>query len=397
LNFWESVRVALDGIRANRLRSGLTTLGVMIGIAAVIAVVAIGQGGRAMLLAEMEEIGTNLFWVYPERLHDQPRTGRELTGQDVVTIRELVPEIRYLAPVSSRSAVVRGPRDQRSAHIIGTNADYAGIHNLELKRGRFLDAGDRTGVGGRRVAVLEEELARELFGRQDPLGQRVILRGVPVTVVGILEEKEAFMGFEAPKYVYVPLETWQYAFNAPALIHHFEGATWEREQVSEAMRKTVAILERRHNAPDRYASDNMERHMEAAGQATGIMTLVVGIIAGVSLFVGGIGVMNVMLVSVTERVREIGIRMALGARRRDILVQFLIEAVVLCFLGGLVGMLLGIGGALLIAELAGWPPLISWWTVFLALTFSAAVGLFFGIYPANQAARLDPIEALRRE
>jgi putative ABC transport system permease protein len=264
-----------------------------------------------------------------------------------------------------------------------------------VARGRFLAESDQ--AGGRRVAVLDGELAREIFGRQDPLGQRVTIHGVPVIVVGVLEEKKSLLDFLGMRYVYVPLRTWQYIFHEPAVIHQLEGATADREQVAEALQKTLAVLERRHDAPGRYIGSSLEQEMEIVGQATGIITLVVGAIAGISLFVGGVGVMNIMLVSVTERVREIGIRMVVGARRRDILVQFLIEAVVLCLLGGLVGVLIGVGGAMLIAKLANWPPLISWWTVLLAVVFSGAVGVFFGIYPANQAARLDPIEALRRE
>lgn len=398
MNLWESILVALDGIRANKLRSALTVLGVVIGIAAVIAVVAIGQGGRALLLSEMEGFGTNIFAVHLDWREDpmgELRTGREFTEQDLVAIRGTVPEIRRLAPVSYRTAVVRGPRKQGTAGIIGTGADYAEIRNLQVGRGRFLSESDL--AGDRRVAVLDAGLAREIFGRQDPLGQRVTINGMPLLVVGVLDEKKSFLDFMGTKYVYVPLRAWQHMFNQPAVIHQIEGATADREQVREALRKTVVVLERRHNAPGRYMGSSLEQEMEIVGQVTGIITLVVGAIAGISLFVGGVGVMNIMLVSVTERVREIGVRMAVGARRRDILAQFLIEAVVLCLIGGLVGVLIGVGGAFLIAKLANWPPLVSWWTVLLAVVFSGAVGVFFGIYPANQAARLNPIEALRRE
>lgn len=398
MNLWESLLVALDGIRANKLRSGLTVLGIVIGIAAVIAVVAIGQGGRAVLLTELEGFGTNIFAVHLDWREDpmgEMRTGREFTEQDLAAIREAVYEVRYLAPVSARTTTVRGPRNQRIVQVIGTGADYAAIRNLEVARGRFLSASDQ--AGDRRVAVLDGELAREIFGRQDPLGQRVTINEVPALVVGVLEEKKSFLDFMGTKYVYVPLRTWQYTFDEPAVIHQIEAAMADREQVADAMQKTITILERRHDAAGRYMGSSLEQEMEIVGQVTGIITLVVGAIAGISLFVGGVGVMNIMLVSVAERVREIGVRMAVGARRRDILAQFLIEAVVLCLLGGLVGVVIGVGGALLVAKLANWPPLVSWWTVLLAVVFSGTVGVFFGIYPANQAARLNPIEALRRE
>jgi len=214
-------------------------------------------------------------------------------------------------------------------------------------------------------------------------------------VVGVVARGESALGFSENPSVYIPIQVWQVMFNDQ--VQMLEGSAASKEKVEEAMGQAVKLLERRHRDPGKYASVSMEQEMQTANKITGIMTLIIGAIAGISLFVGGIGVMNIMLVSVTERTREIGIRMALGARRRDILVQFLIEAVMLCLLGGVIGMALGIGGAYLIAKLAKWPPLVSWWTALLAFAFSAAIGVVFGILPANKAARLNPIEALRRE
>jgi putative ABC transport system permease protein len=195
--------------------------------------------------------------------------------------------------------------------------------------------------------------------------------------------------------VYIPIQTWQELF-FPS-IANLEGSAVAREDVETALSQAIKVLERRHRLPDHYAGESMEQAMQMANKFTGIITLIIGAIAGISLLVGGIGVMNIMLVSVTERTREVGLRMALGARRRDILIQFLIESIVLCLLGGAIGMTLGVGGAFLIAKLAHWPPLVSWWTVLVAFAFSAMVGVLFGILPANKAARLDPIEALRRD
>jgi putative ABC transport system permease protein len=394
MNLWESIRVALEGIWANKLRSLLTTLGIMIGIAAVIAVVAVGQGGRVLLMQEMEKIGTNIFAVYVDWRSDDPRTGREFALLDVAVIKELVPQVKYLAPTGSVYHQVRGDRVNKFAQVIGTSPDYTHIRKLELKQGRFFNQADA--VGRRQVAVVDEELVREFFGRQTPLGQKITVRGTSLVVVGVIKKGGSMLEMGESKKVYIPIKVWQTIFPWGS-IDSLEGSARTKDQVDTAMQQTVKVLERRHNTPDRYASVSLEQQIAAANKVTGIMTLIIGSIAGISLFVGGIGVMNIMLVSVTERTREIGIRKALGARRKDILTQFLIEAVVLCFIGGIIGMALGIGGAYLIAKIAKWPPLVSWWTALLAFGFSGAVGVIFGVLPANKASRLDPIEALRRD
>lgn len=281
-----------------------------------------------------------------------------------------------------------------NAQVIGTTADLGPVRNLKLADGRFLKPEDD--AGGRRVAVIEEDFAREIFGRQEPLGQKIIIRNTPFLVVGVLTSETSMFSFGTGKTVYVPHRAWSEVFNSRQ-VNQLEGTAVSRELVPEAMQKTVTILERRHGAPDRYTSVSLDQQMEVAKRITGIMTLVVGAVAGISLFVGGIGVMNIMLVSVTERVREIGVRMAVGARRKDILAQFLIESVVLCLIGGAIGMMLGIGGAFLVAKIANWPPLVAPSTVIIAVLFSAFVGVLSGLWPANKAAQLDPIEALRRE
>ena len=395
MNFWESVRVALEGIRANKLRSFLTTLGIMIGIAAVIAVVAVGQGGQALLMREMEKVGTNIFAVYIDwRKSDVTRTGKEFEFEDATVIKELVPEVSYMAPIANSYLQVRGGRVNKTARVTGTTPDYAHVRKLELKEGRFFDEADS--VGRRMVAVVDEELALEFFGRSDPLGQKIVVQGNSFLVVGTIKKGDSMLGMGESKNVYIPLKVWQYLF-PKGVIGSFEGSAASREQVEEAMGQTVKVLERRHHSPGLYTSMSMQQQMATANKVTGIMTLIISAIAGISLFVGGIGVMNIMLVSVTERTREIGIRKALGARRKDILTQFLIEAVVLCFIGGTIGMALGSGGALLIAKIANWPPLVSWWIALLAFGFSGAVGVIFGILPASKASKLNPIEALRRD
>jgi putative ABC transport system permease protein len=393
MSLLESVRLALEGIMASKLRSFLTTLGIVIGIAAVITVVAIGQGGRQLLIGEMENLGTNLFAVYVD-WRETDTTGTEFQVRDVAVIKELVPEVQHLAPLSSAMDQIRGSTKQMNAQVIGTTADLGPVRNLKLADGRFLKPEDD--AGGRRVAVIEEDFAREIFGRQEPLGQKIIIRNTPFLVVGVLTSETSMFSFGTGKTVYVPHRAWSEVFNSRQ-VNQLEGTAVSRELVPEAMQKTVTILERRHGAPDRYTSVSLDQQMEVAKRITGIMTLVVGAVAGISLFVGGIGVMNIMLVSVTERVREIGVRMAVGARRKDILAQFLIESVVLCLIGGAIGMMLGIGGAFLVAKIANWPPLVAPSTVIIAVLFSALVGVLSGLWPANKAAQLDPIEALRRE
>ncbi|MDQ7790203.1 MAG: ABC transporter permease [Clostridia bacterium] len=393
MSLLESVRLALEGIMASKLRSFLTTLGIVIGIAAVITVVAIGQGGRQLLIGEMENLGTNLFAVYVD-WRETDTTGTEFQVRDVAVIKELVPEVQHLAPLSSAMDQIRGSTKQMNAQVIGTTADLGPVRNLKLADGRFLKPEDD--AGGRRVAVIEEDFAREIFGRQEPLGQKIIIRNTSFLVVGVLTSETSMFSFGTGKTVYVPHRAWSEVFNSRQ-VNQLEGTAVSRELVPEAMQKTVTILERRHGAPDRYTSVSLDQQMEVAKRITGIMTLVVGAVAGISLFVGGIGVMNIMLVSVTERVREIGVRMAVGARRKDILAQFLIESVVLCLIGGAIGMMLGIGGAFLVAKIANWPPLVAPSTVIIAVLFSALVGVLSGLWPANKAAQLDPIEALRRE
>jgi putative ABC transport system permease protein len=393
VNLLEYLRLAAEGLWMNKLRSFLTILGIIIGIAAVITVVAVGQGGRAVLMAEMEKIGTNLFAIYIDWQEGEPPRERDFTLQDITVIKELVPEITCLAPTSYRPATVQGPKKKKPAQVIGTVADYANIAKARVTRGTFLAAGQD---GARAVAVLDEALAQEIFGNEDPLGKRVAISGRPALVIGLTKEESGFLGLQTVKNIYVPIGFWQEIF-AERAITQLEGSAARREDVLPAMAQAVKILERRHQAENRYKAASLEQQMQVAGKITGIITLIIGAVAGISLLVGGIGVMNIMLVSVTERTREIGIRMALGARRRDILSQFLIEAVVLCMSGGLLGILLGAGGAYLVARLAKWPPLISFGTILVAFAFSAAVGIFFGLYPANRAARMNPVEALRQE
>ncbi|MDD3269660.1 MAG: ABC transporter permease [Syntrophomonadaceae bacterium] len=394
MNIGELVLVAIESIKSNKLRSFLTTLGIVIGIAAVIAVVGIGQGGRAMLMTEMEKFGTNLFGLWVNYRDGESFRIDDLSINDISVIKENVPQVKYLAPVTYNQMPLRGSKGQKTVQVIGTTAEYAQIRNLEMAWGRFIR--DDDAAVGRRIIVLDEKTAVKLFGPGNPVGKRVMIMSNSAVVVGVIKSDSSMLGFNSQQVAYMP---WSFLCRLTdwKVIHELQGSAESKEEVETAMNLAKKILERRHNAPNHYYAYSMEQEMQSANKVTGIMTLVIGCIAGISLLVGGIGVMNIMLVSVTERTREIGIRMALGARRKDILIQFIIESIVLCLLGGFIGIIIGYGGALLVAKLAKWPPLVSVWTVVLAVGFSMAVGLFFGIYPANKASKMDPIEALRRD
>lgn len=394
MNIGELILVAIESIKSNKLRSFLTTLGIVIGIAAVIAVVGIGQGGRAMLMQEMEKFGTNMFGIWVNYRDGESFRLDDLQINDITVIKENVPQVKYLAPASYGQMQLRGSKGHKSVQVIGTTADYAQVRNLETVWGRFIR--DDDAAVGRRVIVLDERTALKLFGPGNPVGKKVMLMSNSAVVVGVIKSDSSMLGFNSQQIAYLP---WSFLsrLNGWEVIHELQGSASSKEEVEAAMNLSKKILERRHHAPNHYYAYSLEQEMESANKVTGIMTLIIGCIAGISLLVGGIGVMNIMLVSVTERTREIGIRMALGARRKDILVQFIIESIVLCLLGGFIGIILGYGGALLVARLAKWPPLVCGWTVLLAVGFSVAVGLFFGIYPANKASKMDPIEALRRD
>ncbi|MGE5455128.1 MAG: ABC transporter permease [Methylocystaceae bacterium] len=394
MNSLEFIRVAVESIRGHKLRSFLTTLGIVIGIAAVITVMAVGQGGRAMLVSEMEKLGSNLFVIYVN-YNDGEWRPWDITEADVSMLKQAVPEIRYVAPITVNNMKIRGPKGEDSYQVFGTSESLALIRKLQLQRGRFFKAQEEQ--SGRRVVVLDYLAASKLFKNEEAVGQTLLVEGNPVLVIGVLKKEDSGMlDFNSSPKVYLPRSVMA-EITGYQQINELECSAVSKDQVTVAMERAKRIMERRHNAPGHYAGFSMEKEMQSANRITGIMTLIIGAIAAISLIVGGIGVMNIMLVSVSERTREIGIRMALGAKRRDILIQFLIEAVVLCIIGGIIGIALGYTGAYIIARIAKWPPLVSWATILLACGFSALVGIIFGLLPANQASRLDPIEALRRD
>lgn len=392
----ESIKSALESIWVNKMRSALTMLGIIIGVAAVIAVVAIGQGGRAAINQTLESMGNNLFNVYPSSsMSETPLTGRDmLTLEDVESVRTVIPAVKAVSAQDYNSMLTQYGKEKQKTKVISCEADYKQIRNLQLIEGRFFE--DQEDKSKRKVMVINEELAKAYFPNDKALGKQIYLRSTPFTVIGVVKNDPIYaLGGEPSKDALIPIRTAQ-TFSMGMWIE-IMGQAQSKEEVQEAMDQTVKLLHKRHHSENKYRGYSLDQEVDQTNDILGVVALIIGLIAGISLLVGGIGVMNIMLVSVTERTREIGIRMALGATRKDILIQFLIEAVVICLVGGTLGILVGAGGALLIALIAHWPPLIDPRTILIAFSFSATIGIFFGLYPANKAAKMDPITALRYE
>ncbi|MEY4269389.1 MAG: hypothetical protein RLZZ58_605 [Pseudomonadota bacterium] len=402
-----NVAIALTALRTNLLRSILTTLGVMIGVFAVILAVAVGDGAKVSVLESINSLGSNMAIVFPIPENDGGRRTNErgrLTERDARAIQRLVPGVRGIAPQlrATIQIVVSGRNASTSA--IGATPEYAGVANIAAERGRFISEADVR--SGARVVVLGPSVASKLFGDFDPIGEDVRINRVPFTIIGILESKGSSFGQDNDDIAVLPLTTvrQRLATNAQlgpddlqALFVGFEDGV----SLAQAKRQMVRVLKDRNRVQkgeiNPFSIRTTEEFMEESGQVTGIFQAVLVAIASISLLVGGIGIMNIMLVSVTERTREIGLRMALGARRRDIRNQFLVEAAVLCMIGGLMGLLLAIAVARAFAAYADFPVPIGTGTSIGAVLFSALIGLAFGGYPAVRASRLSPIEALRSE
>lgn len=395
----EALRGALFSLRTNKLRTGLTMLGIIIGIAAVIAVVTIGLGGKAAIMQEMEKSGVNLFVLYTKTVGQTGQAEENrLTLQDGESLKRALPQVKTLLPASVEYATLEVNQKNSTAMIVGTTSEFAGLRSREVAKGRFFS--EEEFAADRRVVVIDQMLTDSLFGAGNPLGQQVIIQNVPCRVIGVLaKDTSAFSQFDVgPQnaYAYVPWGTWADIFQSTR-VDQLEGATYQEADLASTISNAKRILNVRHGTTDQYDAYNVQQLVQSADKITRILTSIIGLVAGISLFVGGIGIMNIMLVSVTERTREIGLRKAVGAKERDILMQFLLEAIVLSFVGGIVGIALGIGSALMVANLLNWPPLLSGWAILFAVTFSLAVGLFFGYYPALKAAKLEPITALRYE
>jgi len=401
--FGEIINVALGAIRANKLRSFLTMLGIVIGVGAVITMVALGTGAQKAVQDQIQSLGTDLLSVYAGQsfMHGVARGDRvSLTSDDALalrsarTLRAVVPEIR-------RNQQVELGNRNINVNVTGTTPDYVPVNNYTVEWGRVFSQGDAS--SRKRVAVLGYAVP-EMLGQnaQGMIGQQITIRGIPFDVVGILKQKGSSSGWNNPdENILIPLQTAQYRIFGSDRINSITVQVRNSDSMMVSMIEIERIMRSAHGIPPGRDNDFQIRDrtefLTTFQETTKTFTYLLGGIAAVSLLVGGIGIMNIMLVSVTERTREIGVRKALGATRRNIMLQFLVEALVLCMLGGVFGILFGAGGAVALSVLANWNTLVSPGAIILAVFFSGAVGVFFGLWPARRAAMLDPIESLRYE
>ncbi|TAM60416.1 FtsX-like permease family protein [bacterium] len=397
--------VAWSALKQNAMRSLLTMLGVIIGVSAVITSMAIGTGARAAVAEQLQRLGSNLVVVVPGSITSNGvRLGlgaqQSLKLDDATAIARSVPEIAAVAPQANTNAQVVAGNQNWYTSVVGSLPSWPAVASWSIAQGRFFDAGDVAAMA--KVAVLGNTVATNLFPEGSAVGHTVIVKNVPFRVVGVLASKgQSGFGRDQDDQVVVPIT---------ALMMRLTGQTWissiaisaqSPDAVDSVVSSTQALLRLRHHltvqSPDDFSVRNIANIQQAASETSRIQSLLLAAVAAVSLIVGGIGIMNIMLVSVTERTREIGIRMAVGAKERHILLQFLVEAMTLACIGGVIGVALGIGSSYLTSHLAGWQVIVSPSSIAISFIFSALIGILFGFYPAQRAAHLNPIEALRHE
>jgi putative ABC transport system permease protein len=405
MSILETMMIALDSLLRHKTRALLTMLGIIIGVGAVIAMVAVGQGATAAVESQIASLGTNVLIIFPgSTSHGGVNSGAggavTLDLDDMQAIREQSPAVAAISPTARAQRQVVAGNLNWSTSIQGGNTEFFRIRDWRIETGESFSEQDvRTGT---KVCLLGRTVAQNLFPGQDPVGETIRIAKLPFRVIGTLGAKgQNAMGQDQDDIIIAPFATVQRKILGIDFVNMFVLSAVSKSRIPEAQSEVTEILRARHRLQpwdeDDFTIRNQSDIAAAASATTGIMTTLLGSIASVSLIVGGIGIMNIMLVSVTERTREIGIRIAIGARRKDILQQFLIEAIMLSVLGGLVGVALGLGISKLISTFAGWPVFVSPASVAMAFGFSAAIGMFFGFYPARKASGLSPIDALRYE
>ncbi len=406
----QSARIALRALRVNKLRSALTMLGIIIGVAAVIAMVSVGAGAQARVAEQIQSLGSNLIIVLSGSVTSSGvRLGQgtqlTITEDDAAAIAREIPAIQVAAPSTRGTAQVVYGNLNWSTIIQGVTTDYYEARDWSIEMGRAISPEDTDGAT--KVATIGQTTALNLFGDADPLGQIIRIKKVPFTVIGVLGRKgQNSWGQDQDDVILVPLSTAKKKVlgrsqSNPRAVGAISVKVRPAEDMTEAEAQIRELLRQRHRLQpfqdDDFWLRNLSEILQTQEESSKVMTYLLASIASVSLLVGGIGIMNIMLVSVTERTREIGLRMAVGARGRDILLQFLVEATTLALIGGVVGITLGLGGSRAIANYLAWRTLVAPEAIAIAFGFSAAIGIFFGFYPARKAAALDPIEALRYE
>lgn len=394
----DSIKIALSSILAHKLRSALTMLGIIIGVGSIITVVAIGQGGEAALKSQVVGAGNNTislqFKPKDESVFAMADGSPTFTQEALFQIKN-IPEVAHVIPTNSSFETLEVGDNKSSVQISGITNDYFAINKVKTTKGRMFNDSDFSQSNN--VVMINEQAAKELFKDENPVGKIIEVKAQPFEIIGVYTANDEFFGIGFP-YMLMPLSLWPVLYGKDD-IQSVTLQAKNADQMEAAGQKAVDVLN--YNKPSdlegKYEVQNLEEIKKSISKVTTIMTSIIGGIAGISLLVGGIGVMNIMLVSVTERTREIGIRKALGATRSKILLQFLIEAIMLTMLGGIIGIGLGVGGAYIVSSFAKWPPLVSGQVVLGGVLFSMTLGIIFGLIPANKAAKLDPIEALRYE
>ena len=406
--FLQSLLIALRALRVNKMRSLLTMLGIIIGIAAVIAMVAIGAGAQKMISDQIASIGSNLLLVIPgSTTSGGLRSGQgstpTLTYDDAKAIKAECPSVAEAAPTVRGSAQIVYGNQNWSTIVMGITPEMLDIREWPIAAGRNISTSDVDGAT--KNCLIGQTVAGNLFGSSDPIGKVIRIKRIPFTVIGLLEKKgQSPQGTDQDDVVFVPLRTAQRKIlgsEFPNTVGAIMIQAKSAADLKQAEEEVTALLDQRHRmsaTKERdYSIRNLSEILAVSEQSSKVMSILLGTVASISLLVGGIGIMNIMLVSVTERTREIGIRMAIGAKQRDILLQFLTEAVLLTTCGGILGMGAGVAGAVAVSKVMGWPTFISTEAILISFLFSAGVGIFFGFYPARKAASMNPIEALRYE
>jgi len=407
---WESVKIALSSLRANKLRTILTMLGIIIGVASVVALMAIGNGAQVAITSQISSIGSNLLTIFPGQQRRGPGPSSQSQGLTLADAEALIkpgalPAAVTVAPIYQNGAQVVAGANNTQSSVVGVTPSYFSVRNLTVTRGQIFSESQVNGM--RAVAILGGNVAEDLFGLATPVGKTIRIKGQTFQVIGVLEQKGGSGFGSVDDQLFVPLSVAQLklfgarsADTASPRISSVSIQVADAAQIDAVSAAIGAIMRKQHRLKadgtgDDFSVFNQADVLSSLNQITSVLTAFLGAIAGISLLVGGIGVMNIMLVSVTERTKEIGLRKAVGARRRDILQQFLTEALMVSLLGGILGLLLGILISFGVSLTGLITPVVTPSAVLLALGFSMAVGLFFGIYPARRAARLRPIEALR--
>ncbi len=398
MSIWESILVALDNLRMNKLRSFLTMIGIVFGVAAVVTVVSIGQAGQSSIMSEISNYEDGYFLIYPNYNNGEPEDNTYFRQRELAEIRKL-PGVRYVSSSSSYGMTGKLKKEELQFSITGTTSDSPKMQKIDVVAGSFFNSQEER--ARQKILVVEAKYANKAFGSpQGAIGRKIQLSGGMFRIVGVYKAQESLMSsFGGERYsAYTPITAMLDGEGASDRLSMLEILPTSPERMDETVETVKSWLADRKNvSKDAYVTESARDAEQMIKSTFSILQTIIGSIAGISLLVGGIGVMNIMLVSVTERTREIGIRKAIGATPGTIMLQFMIEAVILSFIGGTIGALLGLLAAWVFALISGWPFVISIWAILLAFGFSAAVGIFFGLYPANKASKLHPIESLRYE